>query len=269
VTRSRVLLLVGGLVVLLTIGWLVWPDRHDAEVARTTDTAPSLPTTRPTTTTSSTTTTAQPTTTPTTTTPTTTSAPPTSAPTTTSLAPTTTAPPPPPPPPTTTPPVLAGDRSVYVLGDSALLGASAEVPAALAGWDVTFDAVGSRRLIQAIEVLKAHRQEIGAVVVIQMGNNYIEGEGGSFAAQIDEAMSVLSGVPRVVWLTVAERWPSRVALNEAIRATPGRWANAVVGDWAALVASHPEYAADQLHLSDAGAAAIAQLIGSLVGPPPG
>jgi hypothetical protein len=258
-TRRLTVLLVSGLVVVLTIGWLAWPDRHDEEAARTTGTTSSstTSTTRPTTTTTSSTTS---TTRPTTTT--------TSAPTTTTSAPTTTSPPPP-PPPTPAPPVLAGDRSVYVLGDSALLGASAEVPAALAGWNVTFDAVGSRRLIQAIEVLRTHRQEIGGVVVIQMGNNHIEGEGGSFATQIDEAMSVLAGVRRVVWLTVAERWPSRVAINEAIRATPGRWPNAVVGDWATLIASHPEYAGDQLHLSDSGAAAIAQLIASLVGPPPG
>ena len=37
------------------------------------------------------------------------------------------------------------------------------------------------------------------MVVIQQGNNYIAGE-GSFASQIDEAMTVLSGVERVVWL---------------------------------------------------------------------
>jgi hypothetical protein len=159
---------------------------------------------------------------------------------------------------------------VYVLGDSCLLGARETVPAALAGWNVTYDAVGSRRLPQGIEVLRAHRQEIGAVVVIQQGNNYIEGEGGTFASQIDQAMTVLTGVPRVVWLTVAERWPSRVAINQAIRAAAGRWPTIVVADWASTVAAHPEYApGDMLHLSPEGRLAIARLIASAVGPPPG
>ena len=133
---------------------------------------------------------------------------------------------------------------------------------------MTYDAVGSRRLPQGIEVLRANRQQIGAVVVIQMGNNYIDGEDGTFASQIDQAMTVLTGVQRVVWLTVAEKWPSRVAINQAIRAAPGRWPTAVVADWAALVAAHPEYASDQLHLTTSGRLAIAQLIAAAVGPPP-
>ena len=164
-------------------------------------------------------------------------------------------------------PLPAGsDHRVFVLGDSALLGAQYTVPAALVGWDVTYDALGSRRLPQGIEVLRARRAEIGRVVVIQQGNNYIAGE-GSFADQIDQAMTVLVGVERVVWLTVAEKWPSRVAINDAIRAAPARWPQAVVADWAPIIAAHPEYAGDMLHLSDAGRIAIARLIADHVGPP--
>jgi hypothetical protein len=42
----------------------------------------------------------------------------------------------------------------------------------------------------------------------------------------------------------------------------------VVADWASLVAAHPEYADDMLHLSPAGRLAIAGLIAAKVGPPP-
>lgn len=173
----------------------------------------------------------------------------------TTVAPSTTA-------PTTAPPATApppAGRSVFVLGDSALLGAREAVPAALPGWQVVFDAVGSRRLPQAIEVLRARRSEIGPVAVIQQGNNYLEAE-GSFGAQIDEAMRVLDGVDRVVWLTVAEKWPSRVEINQHIRAAAGRWPQIVVAEWAPLIAAHPEYAEDMLHLSAAGRVAIAELI---------
>ena len=166
------------------------------------------------------------------------------------------------PPTTARPPSTAG-RSVFVLGDSALLGAREKVPAALPGWQVVFDALGSRRLPQAIEVLRARRSEIGAVAVIQQGNNYLESE-GSFGAQIDEAMRVLDGVDRVVWLTVAEKWPSRVEINQQIRAAAGRWPRIVVAEWAPLIAAHPEYAEDMLHLSAAGRIAIAELIAGAV-----
>jgi hypothetical protein len=155
-----------------------------------------------------------------------------------------------------------------VLGDSALISAEGYVRSALNGWVVTYDAVGSRRLPQGIDVLRARRSEIGRVVVIQQGNNYIAAE-GSFASQIDEAMRVLKGTSRVVWLTVAEKYASRVEINKAIRAAAGRWPTIVVGDWARLVAAHPEYAGDQLHLSPAGRAAIARLIDQCVGPAPG
>lgn len=164
-------------------------------------------------------------------------------------------------------PLLAGDTRVFVLGDSVLLGGKETVPAALTGWVVTYDASGSRRLPQGIEVLRARRSEIGRVAVIQQGNNYIAGE-GSFADQIDQAMTVLAGVERVVWLTVAEKWPSRVGINQAIRAAPTRWPQIVVGDWAVVVAAHPEFADDMLHLSGAGRLAIAELIAGAVGAPP-
>jgi hypothetical protein len=215
-----------------------------------TQTAP----TRSTATTSTTSTTLDPTTTAQPVTSTTTLAPTTVAPSTT--APTTA-------PPTTARPPSPTGRSVFVLGDSALLGARDSVPAALPGWQVVFDAVGSRRLPQAIEVLRARRSEIGAVAVIQQGNNHLESE-GSFGAQIDEAMRVLDGVDRVVWLTVAEKWPSRVEINSHIRAAAGRWPQIVVAEWAPLIAAHPEYAEDMLHLSAAGRVAIAELIAGAV-----
>jgi hypothetical protein len=192
-----------------------------------------------------------------------TTVPPTTAPAPTTIPPTTTAAPATSVPPSTTPPPPATGSSVFVLGDSALLGARESVPAALPGWRVVFDAVGSRRLPQAIEVLRARRSEIGAVAVIQQGNNHLASE-GSFGAQIDEAMQVLHGVDRVVWLTVAEKWPSRVEINREIRAAAGRWPQIVVAEWAPLIAAHPEYAEDMLHLSAAGRVAIAELIAGAV-----
>lgn len=155
-----------------------------------------------------------------------------------------------------------------MLGDSVLLGTTQTMPAALRGWRVTMDTVGSRRLTQAIQELRAKRTRIGAVLVIQMGNNYIPGEDGSFGSQIDQAMRVLTGVGRVVWVTVAEKWPNRIPLNRAIRAAAARWPTIRVADWAPLIAAHPGYAYDMLHLTPSGRLAMARLVAAAVGRPP-
>ena len=165
-------------------------------------------------------------------------------------------------------PARPPDNRVYVLGDSVLLGTVQTLPAALRGWKVTMDCVGSRRLTQAIAELRNNRSRIGSVVVIQMGNNFIPGEDGTFASQIDRAMRVLDGVRRAVWVTVAEKWPDRVTINRAIRAAASRWPTIRVADWAPIIATHPGYAYDMLHLTGAGRLRIARLIATAVGPRP-
>jgi hypothetical protein len=211
-----------------------------------------------------------PTTTPSTMAPTTAPRPPAPRP----VTPVVTAPPTlPPTTPATNPPVPplpAGPNSVFVEGDSVLSGTYSTMPAALVGWNVTMDAVGSRRHTQAIPILQARRSEIGRVLVIQMGNNYIPGEGGSFASQIDQTMQIVAGVDRVVWITVAEvNGASRVAINNDIRDAATRYPNIVVAEWAPLVAAHPDYApGDALHLSAQGRVEMANLVAAAVGPAP-
>jgi lysophospholipase L1-like esterase len=149
---------------------------------------------------------------------------------------------------------------VYVLCDSVLLGAKATLPAALPGWRVTMNCLGSRRLVQGLAVLRARTWRAGDTVVIHLGNNYIPGEGGTFASQIDRAMRILRVVRRVVWVTVAEKWRSRVTINRAIRAAARRYPRIRVADWAPVIAAHPSYAYDRLHLSPSGRLAISRLI---------
>ena len=124
-----------------------------------------------------------------------------------------------PAPTTTTTLPQVTQNHVFVLGDSVLLGAANEIPAALPGWQVIVDAKVSRFLNQGIEVLQARRAEIGnaGVVVIQQGNNYLGNE-EQFRDEIDQTMAVLAGVPKVIWLTVAEFTRSRVDVNKEILA---------------------------------------------------
>ena len=170
---------------------------------------------------------------------------------------------------TTLAPVTA--NRVFVLGDSVLLGAVKEIPPALPGWQVIVDAKVSRFLNQGTEVMRARRAEIGdgGVVVIQQGNNYL-GSAPQFREHIDQAMAVLAGVPKVVWITVAEFKPSRADVNREILAAAERYPNIVLADWNGLWRTNPRgfTSRDGLHLTRPGAAAFAAMIAQAIGPPP-
>jgi hypothetical protein len=174
-------------------------------------------------------------------------------------------------PTTTTTLPQVTQNHVFVLGDSVLLGAANEIPAALPGWQVIVDAKVSRFLNQGIEVLQARRAEIGnaGVVVIQQGNNYLGNE-EQFRDEIDQTMAVLAGVPKVIWLTVAEFTQSRVDVNKEILAAAERYPNIVLADWNGtwLPNRHAFASRDGLHLTRPGARAMAALIASVVGAPP-
>ena len=174
-------------------------------------------------------------------------------------------------PATTTTLPQVTENHVFVLGDSVLLGAVNEIPAALPGWQVIVDAKVSRFLNQGIEVLQARRAEIGdaGVVVIQQGNNYLGNE-QQFREEIDQTMAVLAGVPKVIWLTVSEFTQSRVDVNKEILAAAERYPNIQLADWNGtwLPNRHAFASRDGLHLTRPGAQAMAALIASVVGAPP-
>jgi hypothetical protein len=171
-----------------------------------------------------------------------------------------------PPAPVADPGGPPGRNSVMVVGDSVLMGAASALPLVTSHWLVTFDAVESRRLAQAIDLFADRRHEVGEAVVICLGSNYIPGERGSYASQIDEVMSLLWFVPRVVWVTVPEVNPGRDEINRSIREAASRWPNMRVADWAPIVAAEPDLAWDGMHLTVEGRRAIAQLVAQTLGP---
>ena len=171
-----------------------------------------------------------------------------------------------PPIPVADPPGPPGRNSVMVVGDSVLLGTASAIPLVTSHWLVTYDAEGNRRLAQAIDLFDERRDEIGEAVVIHLGNNFIPGERGDFETQVEAVMVQLWFVPRVVWVTVAEVSPSRVAMNETIREASERWPNMRVADWAPILAEHPEWTWDGMHLTPDGRQAMARLIADTLGP---
>lgn len=159
------------------------------------------------------------------------------------------------------------DARVFVLCDSVLNTAKRELRAHLQGFDLTIDCRVGRRLTQGIPILRARRAEIGGTVVVEMGNNYIPGEGGTFRHQIEMVMRMLRGVDRVVWMTVAEKWPSRVQINREIRAAARRWPSIRIAEWAPVIAENPRFSFDMLHLTDRGKAPIARVVARAVTAP--
>lgn len=171
-----------------------------------------------------------------------------------------------PPAPVADPPGPPGRNSVLVVGDSVLIGTASVIPIELSEWSVTYDAVGSRRLAQAVDLFEQRRDEIGEAVVIHLGNNYIAGERGDYASQIDEVMGSLWWVPRVVWVTLSEVSPTRAQMNVQIHEAAERWPNMRVADWASLIAANPDWSWDGLHLAPEGRRALAELISETLGP---
>lgn len=187
------------------------------------------------------------------------------------LVPTTTTipadPPVDPPRPVDDPDGPPGRNSVMVIGDSVFIGTAGAIPAALPDWVVTYDAEANRRLAQAIDLIVDRRDEVGGAVVIHLGNNYIPGERGEFAGQIDTMMLQLWFVPQVVWVTVPEVNTGRAEINEDIRAAAERWPNMVVVDWAPEIAANPDWSWDGLHLTPAGREAMAERLADALGTP--
>lgn len=149
---------------------------------------------------------------------------------------------------------------VLAYGDSVMLGASAALHQAVPG--IRVNAVVGRQPTALVSDLR-YLQRAGLlppVVVIHSGDN------GVFAAQtFDAALDVLSDRTRVVVVNVRvpRRWQGPV--NSLLADTVRRHPHAVLADWNAASASHPEYfVSDGVHLTVAGEDAFAHLIAQVL-----
>jgi lysophospholipase L1-like esterase len=159
---------------------------------------------------------------------------------------------------------VAVDR-VAAVGDSVMLGAAGALRDAIA--QIEIDAAVSRQVAPTIELLRSRRdagQLAGVdVMVVHVGSN------GTFTArQFDQMMEVLSGVRRVVFVTVKVPRAWEGPNNAALAAGAQRYANVVLADWHAAAAGRPElFSNDGIHLRPAGAQLYASLIASRVRAP--
>jgi peptidoglycan/LPS O-acetylase OafA/YrhL len=147
---------------------------------------------------------------------------------------------------------------VTAIGDSVMLGAvdalQQDIPRL-----TTIDARGSRQIPEATHVLKhlSASGKLGKVVIFHIGDN-----GAVTDEEFDDVMNVLSDTRKVLVVntTVPDgyQWaPNNKVLADGVARYPDK---AVLVDWHARSAGHPEYFYDGLHLTPSGARAYAGLI---------
>lgn len=182
-----------------------------------------------------------------------------------------------PPPSSTAPPIAAAPSTVppttvpaapaLCIGDSVMLGAGPPYQNTLSMCGVV-DATESRQLHEGADRVAVHAANLAAygvglppTVVVSLGSN-----GYTSAEEIETLLASLTGVPRVVLVTVqlghARAWqdPVNAELRAAAARHPGR---VVIADWEAASAGHPEwFARDGIHIAgnQAGAHAYAAVI---------
>jgi len=144
-----------------------------------------------------------------------------------------------------------------------------------AGLDVQVYAFGCRKLVVAgcpeatgvnppsvLDVIRQLGTELGPIVVIDVGYN---DTADTYSAGLDEVMQALlaNGVQRVVWVTLEEREPVWLEINDEIRSAPARWPQLVVADWGPTTTGKPWFT-DTAHLNHDGGVALGQFLRPIV-----
>jgi lysophospholipase L1-like esterase len=146
---------------------------------------------------------------------------------------------------------------VSAVGDSIMLDIQPYLQVDIPGTQI--DGLVSRQFEAGIAVVQADRAAgtLGNVLVVELGTN-----GAVTPSDFDDMMQAAAGVKRVVFvnINVPRSWeaPDNAVLAAGVARYPGV---AVLADWNALSAGHPEwFTPDQVHLQPAGAQALAALV---------
>ena len=172
--------------------------------------------------------------------------------------------------------LAASTQRVTVIGDSVTESLD-YVPAARGylgrGLDLRVDAAVCRRLVYpscafqgatpstALQVVAERGRRLGRVVVVNVGYN-----DWTAVYDVDRLLRALraAGVRTVVWVTLHATTSNYARTNRVIRSAGRRWKSLVVADWDARSRGRPWFREDGLHLTPAGATALARLLRPLV-----
>ncbi|CAD5989954.1 membrane protein of unknown function [Agreia sp. COWG] len=149
--------------------------------------------------------------------------------------------------------------SVVAIGDSVMLASKDELQQEFPG--ITVDAVESRQLTAAADLVRSHLEEKPQtkIVVIGLGVNGVGGE-----AELDEAIEA-AGDREVVLVDVSApvAWESTV--NAEIEQAAHSHPHVALADWRTQAQAHPDLLADDgIHPGDAGGAFYAASIASAI-----
>jgi len=156
--------------------------------------------------------------------------------------------------PATTPPA----NDVLAIGDSVMLDAATDLKQDL-GPSSVVDAVVGRQVSDGIDRLTAYRAAgrlTGlTALVIGLGTN-----GPMSVAQCDQLLSLASGVPRVVFVSVRMPRPWESVTNESLLTCTARQPGVALVDWYDASVAPGVLGPDQIHSTLAGATLYASLV---------
>lgn len=168
----------------------------------------------------------------------------------------------------------AGSRTVTVVGDSLSVLGATEIESAIgsAGWRVEVDAFPGRTVETQMDALATAARANRRATIIELGTNDAhaladgETDAARERAQIAAALNQFPADRCLVWVN-ADANPTRpgqaggAVVNDAIDAEAASRPNLHVADLDGLLAAHPDFlVADGVHLTDAGYAALGQLM---------
>jgi lysophospholipase L1-like esterase len=163
---------------------------------------------------------------------------------------------------------------VVVVGDSiaAALAYQPSMERAVAkGFNVKFDLQVCRRLASAgcpynggvpssaLDAVRAAGRGIGDVLVVDVGYNDDPTVYGRQMAEVIRTAKA-GGVKQIVWVNLRETEPGFTQINAVIRAEAQRFPLVHVADWSSWSDGKPWFRPDGLHLTDAGADALALML---------
>jgi hypothetical protein len=153
--------------------------------------------------------------------------------------------------------VVQTPTNAVAVGDSVMLGARAEIEAAMPG--IRVDAKVGRQFTDLRNVAQWYISEgyVPGPLIVHAGTN------GTFTDEDLDRLFAAAGDRTVLLVNAKVARPWQELVNGRLAAAAGRYRNAVLVDWHGLASQHPEwFTNDGAHLRPPGAAALAELIRS-------
>jgi len=158
-------------------------------------------------------------------------------------------------------PASSGTPSVFLLGDSIMVGSERIVRSALVGWSPTFDAVVGRSTAGGVAVAARRGPRLADAAVVELGTN--DRTPQTFARRADQLLGLVGRTPLVIWVTVHGPHPLVPDVNGEIRAVASRFPNTAIADWDSAVPADGLHG-DGIHPNRIGKVAMARLLEPLL-----